>query len=51
MKVTIPKALQNAIGAHKAGQIQEADSLYTATLNEYDNVDNLIFQKQKWSSN
>ena len=32
MELTIDQALQKAIGAHKAGQIQEADRLYTAIL-------------------
>ena len=32
MELTIGQALQNAIEAHKAGQVQEADRLYTAIL-------------------
>ena len=32
MDLTIDQALQNAVEAHKAGQIQEADRLYTAIL-------------------
>ena len=32
MELTIKQALQKAVEAHKAGQIQEADSLYTAIL-------------------
>ncbi len=32
MKLTVVQALQKAIEAHKAGQIQEADRLYTAIL-------------------
>ena len=32
MELTIDQALQKAVEAHKAGQIQEADSLYTAIL-------------------
>ena len=32
MKLTLDEALQKAIEAHKAGQIQEADRLYTAIL-------------------
>ena len=31
-ELTIDQALQKAIEAHKAGQVQEADSLYTAIL-------------------
>jgi tetratricopeptide (TPR) repeat protein len=32
MELTIDQALQKAVEAHKAGQIQEADRLYTAIL-------------------
>ena len=32
MNVTLDEALQKAIQAHKAGQRQEADRLYTAVL-------------------
>ena len=32
MELTLVQALQNAVEAHKAGQIQEADRLYTAIL-------------------
>ncbi|MDA9991292.1 tetratricopeptide repeat protein, partial [Paracoccaceae bacterium] len=32
MELTIDQALQKAIEAHKAGQVQEADRLYTAIL-------------------
>ena len=32
MKLTLDHALQKGIDAHKAGQIQEADRLYTAIL-------------------
>ena len=32
MTITIDQALQQAIEAHKAGQVQEADRLYTAIL-------------------
>ena len=32
MDITINQALQKAVEAHKAGQIQEADRLYTAIL-------------------
>ena len=32
MKLTIDQALQKGIEAHKAGQVQEADRLYTAIL-------------------
>ena len=32
MELTIDQALQKAIEAHQAGQIQEADRLYTAIL-------------------
>ena len=32
MEITINQALQKAVEAHKAGQIQEADRLYTAIL-------------------
>ena len=32
MELTLDKALQKAVEAHKAGQIQEADRLYTAIL-------------------
>lgn len=32
-ELTIDQAIQQAIGAHKAGQLQEADRLYTAILN------------------
>ena len=34
MELTIDQALQKGIEAHKAGQIQEADRLYTAILKE-----------------
>jgi len=33
MELTLDEALQKAVEAHKAGQIQEADRLYTAILN------------------
>ena len=32
MELTIDQALQKAVEAHKVGQVQEADSLYTAIL-------------------
>ena len=32
MELTIDQALQRGIEAHKAGQVQEADQLYTAIL-------------------
>ena len=32
MKLTLDQALQKGIEAHKAGQVQEADRLYTAIL-------------------
>ena len=32
MELTLEKALQKAVEAHKAGQIQEAERLYTAIL-------------------
>ena len=32
MELTIDQALQKGVEAHKAGQVQEADRLYTATL-------------------
>ena len=32
MELTLDEALQKAVEAHKAGQIQEADRLYTAIL-------------------
>jgi hypothetical protein len=32
MELTIDQALQTGIEAHKAGQVQEADRLYTAIL-------------------
>ena len=32
MELTIGQALQQAIEAHKAGQVQEADRLYTSIL-------------------
>ena len=32
MELTIDQALQKGIEAHKAGQVQEADRLYTAIL-------------------
>ena len=32
MEITIDQALQKAIEAHKAGQVQDADRLYTAIL-------------------
>ena len=32
MELTIDQAVQKPIGAHKAGQVQEADRLYTAIL-------------------
>ena len=32
MELTIDQALQKAVEAHKAGQVQEADRLYTAIL-------------------
>ncbi len=32
MELTIEQALQKAVEAHKAGQVQEADRLYTAIL-------------------
>ena len=32
MDLTLDQALQKAVEAHKAGQIQEADRLYTAIL-------------------
>ena len=32
MELTLKEALQKAVEAHKAGQIQEADRLYTAIL-------------------
>ena len=32
MELTLDEALQKAIKAHKAGQVQEADRLYTAIL-------------------
>ena len=32
MELTLDQALQKAVEAHKAGQIQEADRLYTALL-------------------
>ena len=32
MELTLEEALQKAVEAHKAGQIQEADRLYTAIL-------------------
>ena len=34
MELTIDQALQGAVEAHKAGQVQEADRLYTAILKE-----------------
>ena len=32
MELTIDQALQKGVEAHKAGQVQEADRLYTAIL-------------------
>jgi len=32
LELTIDQALQKGIEAHKAGQVQEADRLYTAIL-------------------
>ena len=32
MELTLEEALQKAVAAHKAGQTQEADRLYTAIL-------------------
>ena len=32
MELTIDQALQKGVGAHKAGQVQEADRIYTAIL-------------------
>ena len=32
MELTFDQALQKAVEAHKAGQVQEADRLYTAIL-------------------
>ena len=32
MELTLEETLQKAVEAHKAGQIQEADRLYTAIL-------------------
>ena len=32
MELTIDQALQKAVEAHKAGQVQEADKYYTAIL-------------------
>ena len=32
MDLTIEQALQKAVEAHKAGQVEEADRLYTAIL-------------------
>jgi hypothetical protein len=32
MELALDEALQKAVEAHKAGQIQEADRLYTAIL-------------------
>ncbi len=32
MELTIDQALQQGVEAHKAGQVQEADRLYTAIL-------------------
>jgi thioredoxin-like negative regulator of GroEL len=33
MELTLEEVLKKGIDAHKAGQIQEADRLYTAILN------------------
>lgn len=35
MEMTLNEALQKAIGAHKAGQVQEADRIYTAILQSH----------------
>ena len=32
MELTLEEALQKAVEAHKAGQLQEADRLYTAII-------------------
>ena len=32
MKLTVDQALRKGVEAHKAGQVQEADRLYTAIL-------------------
>ena len=37
MELTLDEALQKGIEAHKAGQIQEAERLYTAILNAQPN--------------
>ena len=38
MELTFDQALQKGVEAHKAGQVQEADRLYTAILKAQPNI-------------
>ena len=51
MELTLDQALQKAVEAHKAGQIQEAERLYTAILHVQPKHSDAKFPKNRYPIN